>query len=134
MEPSLTLRRAGVPLVLAIVGAVAFSGVGLVYAAATGNRMAVPGAAIATSLYVILGYLAIRGADWARWTFFCLILLTTLTCLLFTFVDLGGGGKPRLDFTPTLAAVTLFYALIAVATAIPRPEMQANPPTQRTGG
>ena len=127
METSLAIRRAGLPLVLGVVAAVAFSGCGLIYAAMTGNRMAVPGAAIATSVYAILGYFAIRGVEWTRWILFCLILMTTLTCLLFTFVNLGD-TKPGLSFVPELAAVTLFYTLIAIAVALPRPELENELP------
>ena len=53
-------HRRGLPLLLAVVAAVGFSAVGLVYAAMTGNVMAIPGAGIGVVLYLALGWFALR--------------------------------------------------------------------------
>jgi hypothetical protein len=111
--------RAGVLLVGSAASALGISLLLLVLAVLTDNRMAIPGAAIATAGYSVLGFFTLRGAAWARWTLVALVLLTAAICLLFAFVDLGG-PKPRLAFTPELAIAALVYTMIA-AGAVVRP-------------
>ena len=84
--------------------------------------MALPGAAIAVLAYATFGYLTLRGHEWARWSMFTLVLLTALTCTFFTFFSLGS-GEAEVAFNPVLAAVSVFYALIAAGMALPRPRL-----------
>jgi hypothetical protein len=118
MKTESPTRRAGLPLVLAVIAAAALGASGLIYAVATGNRMAVPGAAVATTAYVVLGLLAVRGHEWARWVLFALIVVTALCCTFFAFVDLGS-PRARFDFTPGLALVAGLYGAIAAGLGWP---------------
>ena len=112
------IRRVGCPLVLAVTAITGFTLLMLVGAIVKGDRMALPGAIVASSICVLLGIFALLGHDWARWLLFVFALLTAMTCMLFTFVDMGD-GNPRLGFTPGLGALTLFYIAVAVGLAWP---------------
>jgi hypothetical protein len=104
---------------LGVITAIAFSALGVTIALVRGDRVALPGAVVSLATYLVLGYLAVRGQQWARWVFFTLIVLTTLTCTFFTFIHLQG-GKAQVTFTPVLAVVSALYAAIAAAVAFPR--------------
>ena len=117
-----TFRRKGLPLTLAVAAAIAYGVFAVTDCIARRNTMALPGAVISLLAYGTLGYFTLRGRAWARWVMFALVLLTALTCMFFALFSLGS-GKPAFDFSHGLAGVSVFFALIAVSMALPRPRL-----------
>lgn len=97
--------------------------VGVVIAVAFRQWVMFPGALLSLVLYGILGYFAVRGNDWARWTLFAFMLVTAVVVLVFAFVR--PGGNPPVGFDPGLATVALFHGCIAVGLAL-RPRRGAG--------
>ncbi len=120
MKSSSTFTRYGVPLSLAVIAAVGYGIVAVAISLVRGDRMALPGAAISLALYAALGFFALRGHPWARWVLFTFALMTALTCLFFSFISVGS-GSPQVQFSPVLGAVSIFFASIAIAAAVPPP-------------
>ena len=77
------VRPYRLPLLLAVISAVAFATFAVATAVSRRDRTALPGAVGALVLYLTLGYFVLRGHQWARWTLFALMLLTGLTSLVF---------------------------------------------------
>jgi peptidoglycan/LPS O-acetylase OafA/YrhL len=123
--------RRRLPLSLAVLAAAGFSALIFAGCAIDRDRLNLPGASIALAADVLLGYFAIRGREWARWTFFSLVLLRTLAFVFFTFIDMGT-GKARPDFDPKVGLIAAMFAAIAVAAALSTNRRPANPPLQRT--
>lgn len=123
-EPA-TVRGNGWPLVLAVVALVTFGAWAVARSVARQHTMALPGSAFTLIGYGVLGLLALRGREWARWIMFTLVGLTAMTTALFTFVSMGD-GPARFSFSGDIAVVAACYILAAIGLAWPRPRVRVG--------